>query len=77
MLGLIVHQDDVRSLVRHENRVGDVLEDEIQAVALGRRFLFGEAHALNLPFQLVRGAAQIRDVAKHREDGILRSDASA
>ena len=33
LLGLVVHQDDVRPLVGDEDRIGDVLENEIQAIA--------------------------------------------
>ena len=77
LLGLIVHQDDVRPLVGDENRIGDVLEDEVQAIALAAHGDFGLSHALHLSFELVRGAAQVGDVAEHREHGVLRSDAFA
>ena len=77
LLGLIVHQDDVRPLVGHENRVGDVLEHEVQAIALAAHGDFRLAHALHLSLELVRGAAQVGDVAQHRQHGVLRSDALA
>ena len=53
LLGLIVHQDDVRPLVGHEDRIGDVLEDEVEAIAFaahgdfrvrGRAALAARAH---------------------------------
>ena len=34
LLGLVVHQDDVRPFVGDENRIGDVLEDQVEPVAL-------------------------------------------
>src|SRR5207248_4516281 len=52
-LGLIVHEDDVRPFVSDENRVGDVLEDEIETIALRRRLLFGLTHALDLTLELI------------------------
>ncbi len=77
LLGLIVHQDDVRPLVGDENRIGDVLEDEIQAIAFAAHGDLGLSHALHLSFELVRRAAQIGDVAQHGEHGVLRADAFA
>ena len=67
-LGLVVHHDDVRLVVGHEDRVGDVLEDEVQAVTLARRVELGQADALHLSLELVAGASQVRDVAQHRQD---------
>ena len=77
LLGLIVHQDDVRALVGDENRIGDVLEDEVQAIALAAHGDFRLSHALHLSLELVRGAPQVGDVAQHREHGVLGADAFA
>jgi hypothetical protein len=58
LFGLVVHQDDVRPFVRDENRIRDVLEHEIQAIALA-------AHG---DFRLVaRAALAVR--ARSRRDG--------
>ena len=77
LLGLVVHQDDVRPLVGDENRIGDVLEDEIQPIALAAHADLRLPHALHLSLELVRRAAQIGDVAQHGEHGVLRADAFA
>ena len=77
LLGLVVHQDDVRPFVGDENRIGDVLEDQVEPVALAAHGDLGLAHALHLSLELVRRAAQIGDVAQHREHGVLRADAFA
>jgi hypothetical protein len=66
-LGLIVHEDDVRLVIGDENRVGGVLEDDVQAIALAACFVLGETDALDLLLELVSGAAQIGDVAEYGE----------
>ena len=65
LLGLVVHQDDVGAFVGDENRIRDVLEDEVQAVALSGRPLLGLTDPLNLLLQFVGRAAQVGDVAQH------------
>ena len=76
-LRLIVHQDDLGRVIRHEDRVGDVLEDEVEPVALTRGLHLRLPHALHLPLELVRRAAQVRHVPQHGQHGVLRSDALA
>src|SRR5262245_18541499 len=63
LLRLVVHQDDVGGSVGHQNRIGDVLEDQVQTIALVGRLDLGLPNALHLPFELVRGPAEIGDVA--------------
>ena len=77
LLGLLVHQNDVRTLVGDENRIGDVLEDEIQAIALAAHGDLSLPHALHLPLELVRGAAEVGDVAEHGQHGVFGADALA
>jgi hypothetical protein len=73
-LRLLVHQDDLRVIVRHEDRVGDVLENQVQPVPLSRCLQLCLTHALHLAFELVRRAPQIGHVAQHRQDRVLRPD---
>ena len=50
---------------------------EIEAVALAAHGDLGLSHALHLSLELVRGAAQVGDVAEHRQHGVLGADAFA
>ena len=50
---------------------------EIEPIALAAHCDLGLAHALHLALELVRGAAQIGDVAQHGQHGVLRPDALA
>ena len=77
MLGLIIHEDDVRPLVGDENWIGDILENQVEPVALGRRFHLGKAHALYLSFELIRRSPQVGDVAQYGQDSVVWSDAFA
>ena len=77
LLGLVVHEDDVRRAVGDENRVGDVLENEVEAIALVARFDLGLTHTLDLTLQLARRAAQVGDVAQHRQHRVLGPDSFA
>ena len=67
LLGLLVHQDDVGAVVGDENRVGDVLENQVQAVALALRLDLRQPHALHLALELVGGAAEVGHVAQNRD----------
>src|SRR5438309_328581 len=56
-----------RAVVGDENGIGDVFEDEVQAVALTLRINFGQSHPLYLALELVGRAAKIRHVAQNRD----------
>ena len=66
LLGLLVHQDDVGAVVGDENRIRDVFQNQVQAVALPLRLDLRQSDPLNLPLELVCGATQIGHVAQHR-----------
>jgi hypothetical protein len=71
LLRLRIHEDDVRAIVRHEDRVGDVLENEVEAVALTRRVDLRQPAALHLALELRHRAAQVGDVAQHGDERAL------
>ncbi len=70
-LRLRVHEDDLRLVVGDEDRIADVAQDQVQAVALARRFLLGEPRPLVLPLELDRRALEVGDVAQHRHERAL------
>ncbi len=74
LLRLVVHEDDVGGAVGDEDRVGDVLEDQVEAVALVGRLDLGLPDALDLPLQFVGCAAQVGHVAQHGEHRVRRTD---
>ncbi len=65
LLGFLVHQDNVGAVVGDENWIGDVLQNQVQAVPLPLRLDLRQSHPLNLPLELVCGATKIRHVAQN------------
>ena len=51
LLGLVIHEDDVRRAVRHENGIGDILEDEYKKGAFT-----GQIHCFSSGPEIARGA---------------------
>ncbi len=74
LLRLVVHEDDVGGTVGDENRVGDVLENQVEPVALVGCLDLGLTDALDLSLQLVGRAAQVGHVAQHGKDRVRRTD---
>ena len=74
LLRLVVHEDDVGGAIGDEDRVGDVLEDQVEAVALVGRLDLGLPDAPDLPLQFVGCAAQVGHVAQHGEHRVRRTD---
>ena len=65
LLRLLVHEDDVGAIIGHEDRVGHVLENEIQPVAFALGVDLRKPYALYLALELVRCAPQVGDVSQH------------
>ena len=67
-LGRLVHQRRRAARVGHDDRIGDRVDDQVQAIALGARLHFGDAQLAVVLFDLLAGAPQVGDVAQNRDD---------
>src|SRR5688572_20631254 len=66
-LGLPVHQNDVGLLVRNENRVADVLENQVEPVLLATGLQLSLTDAFELMLELGRRALQVGYIPKDRQ----------
>ncbi len=66
-LGRFVHQRGGAGGVRDDDRIGDRIDDQVQAVAFGARQGFGDAHLPVVLFDLLAGATQVGHVAQNRD----------
>ena len=63
-----VHQDDVPFLVGDQDRVGDRVDDQVEAVPLVADFRLRDAQRAVALLDLFLGARQVGDVAQDRDD---------
>jgi hypothetical protein len=68
LLGRRVHQHRAAVRVGHDNRIGDRVDDQVQPIPLRARRRLRHAELLVVFLDLLRGAAQVRDVSQHRDD---------
>jgi hypothetical protein len=70
-VGVRVHQDDVGQMVGDQDRVADVLQDDVEPVAFLPRLVLRRPRPVVLHLQLAEGVAQVGDVAEHRDHAVL------
>ena len=67
-LGGIVHQRDLALLIGDDDRIGDRIDQQVQAVALGTHLGLGRAQLDVVLVDLPRRHAEVGDVAQNRHD---------
>ena len=67
-LGRLVHQRRRAARVGDDDRVGDRVDDEIQAIAFRARLHFGDPQAAVVLLDLLARPPQVGDVAQNRDD---------
>ena len=63
----VVHHDDRAADVGHQDRIGDGVDDQVEAIALHAHLAFRRAQAPVVLFDLLGGAAEIGDVSQDRD----------
>ena len=66
LLGRRVHQERHAARVGDQNGIGDRIDDEVEAVALGPDFFLDEVELAVIFLHLLGGSTQVHDVAEHR-----------
>ena len=73
LFGQRVQEHDLCGIVGHDDGIADVLDDQIEAVAFLANDLFGKAQFVEIGAHFHIGAAQIGDVAHHRNHAGARA----
>ena len=67
-LGRRIHQRHLAGIVGHDDRIGDRIDNHVEAIAFGARLGFSQAHAAIVFRQLLGGPAQVRHVPQNRNN---------